>query len=172
MILTFTSARSHLWFKCRKVIYSGKAHILSFFPSYWSWKHTFFCIEWIKHTSSTKLRRMRQKNSVICSLSSCVILCMVLIPVAFPPSLFDWERCMEWSHNKNYMKVSENSVKNIFDTHPWFRLNWSWRNHSYWIRCRLVKTWIRFNIRQSVRISLALRGRIERNPCTCTSYLQ
>ena len=34
--------------------FQRKAHIISFFSSFWSWRHTFFFIKLIKHTSSTK----------------------------------------------------------------------------------------------------------------------
>ena len=98
--------------------FQRKAHIISFFSSFWSWRQTFFFIKLIKHTSSTKYilnykkfcqklflelntvrfkieKNTTEKNGVIFTLSSCVIWCIVLIPVVFP--LFDWETCMEWN---------------------------------------------------------------------------
>ena len=48
-----------------------------------------------KHSAFQIWEQCDRKNGVICTLSSCVIWCVVLIPVAFP--LFDWEVCMEWN---------------------------------------------------------------------------
>ena len=116
---------STLWFKCRKVIYSGKAHIISFFLIYLIMKAYFFLqkinkanqfykiyklqkilsktFSGIKHSRFQNSEECDRKNGAICTLSSCVNWCVVLIPVAFP--LFDWETCMV-SFSKYYVVLS------------------------------------------------------------------
>ena len=99
-----------------------KPLIISFFLIYLIIKVYFFLQKLTKHTSFTKyinnkkfcqnlfleLNTLRftieknatEKNGVICTLISCVIWCVDVIPVAF--SLFDWETCMELI-NQNMM---------------------------------------------------------------------
>ena len=47
------------------------------------------CFSGIKHSTLQNWEQCDRKNGVIYTLRSCVIWCVVLIPVAFP--LFDWE---------------------------------------------------------------------------------
>ena len=113
-----------------------KRHIIRFFSSLWSWRHTFFFTKLIKlyniilqsiilitkQNQSKTFSEIKQcsfqnweecdrKNGVICTLSSCEIWCTVLIPVVF--ALFDWETCMEC------IKVSFSKHYNILSIFIW-----------------------------------------------------
>ena len=70
----------------------------------------------IKHTTFQNWEEYHRKNCVICTLSSCVIWCVVLIPVAFPLLLSRYliEKCV-W----NEIKVSFSKHYDILSIFNW-----------------------------------------------------